>query len=72
MTIDGNIVPADPLPAFQAGNFQRKPMIIGTTREEGVLYIYEVWPQDPGFVEIYGLLYLIFKDREVTRCVLDG
>ncbi len=72
MTIDGNIVPADPLPAFQAGNFQRKPMIIGTTREEGVLYIYEVWPQDPGFVQIYAFLFLILKDREVTRRVLDS
>ena len=68
--IDGKIVPADPLPAFQAGKFWRKPVIMGTTSEEGVLYIYGVWGEQPKFIEVYAFLLLVLKDREATRAVL--
>ena len=71
-TIDGKIVPADPLPAFLAGKYQRKPMIIGTTSEEGVLYIYGIWGEQPQFVEVYAFLLLVLKDRNVTRDVIES
>ncbi|XP_072032904.1 crystal protein-like [Amphiura filiformis] len=71
-TIDGTTVPADPLVAFQAGKFWRKPMIIGTTSEEGVLYIYGIWGEAPRFVEVYAFLILVLKDREETREVIKS
>ncbi len=70
--IDGDIVPADPLPAFQAGKFWHKPMIIGTTSEEGVLYIYGIWGSAPRFVEAYAFLILVFKDRDDARRVIEA
>lgn len=41
--VDGNLIKAEPLTLIQAGEFSRKPTMIGTTSEETVLYIYSAW-----------------------------
>ncbi|XP_059164846.1 cAMP-regulated D2 protein-like [Physella acuta] len=38
--IDGQLVTGQPLDVYSRGEFSRKPMVVGNTREETVLYIY--------------------------------
>ena len=41
--VDGELIKAEPLPLIQSGRFSPKPLIIGTTSEETVLYIFSAW-----------------------------
>ncbi|KAK7474994.1 hypothetical protein BaRGS_00033741 [Batillaria attramentaria] len=41
--VDGQFIKAEPLALIREGQFSRKPLIIGTTSEETVLYVYSAW-----------------------------
>nr|KAG5690610.1 hypothetical protein BaRGS_022614 [Batillaria attramentaria] len=41
--VDGQFIKAEPLALIRDGQFSRKPLIIGTTSEETVLYVYSAW-----------------------------
>ena len=41
--VDGQFIKDEPLPLIQSGQFSPKPLIIGTTSEETVLYIFSAW-----------------------------
>lgn len=41
--VDGELIKGEPLEMVKAGQFQQKPLIIGTTSEETVLYVYSAW-----------------------------
>ena len=41
--VDGELIKGEPLRMIHAGLFSPKPLVIGTTSEEAVLYIYSAW-----------------------------
>lgn len=55
--VDGQLIEAEPLPMIQAGRFSSKEIMIGTTSEETVLYIYSAWNASVDDVE-YGEVVL--------------
>ena len=65
--IDGNDIKTNPLNAFRDGNFQRKPMILGTLTEEGRPYIWTVFTSKPSTVEVCAFLTLLFGPTETYR-----
>ncbi|XP_078674691.1 crystal protein-like [Branchiostoma floridae x Branchiostoma belcheri] len=40
-TVDGDLVPGQVVDAFENGMFQKKPLIIGSTTEEAIAFVYE-------------------------------
>ncbi|KAL8617718.1 hypothetical protein ACOMHN_053551 [Nucella lapillus] len=41
--MDGDLIKAEPLQVHQEGTFSLKPLLMGSTSEETVLYIYSAW-----------------------------
>ncbi|XP_066275221.1 crystal protein-like [Branchiostoma lanceolatum] len=51
-TVDGNVLPRQTVSSFAKGQFQRKPFIIGTVREEAVLYVYDAFGKPVSKLEL--------------------
>ncbi|CAL1541999.1 unnamed protein product [Lymnaea stagnalis] len=63
--IDGQMVKGQPLDVYRKGQFTKKPIIIGTTREETVLYIYGSYNKSIDLVNFMTLLLLVRPDKMV-------
>ncbi|XP_055891509.1 neuroligin 4-like [Biomphalaria glabrata] len=61
--IDGITVKGQPLDVMRAGQFFKKPMIVGTTREETVLYIYGSYNKTVSIAQYLTLLLIERPDK---------
>ncbi|TRY91639.1 hypothetical protein DNTS_017029 [Danionella cerebrum] len=62
--IDGQLIQEQPISAFQRGNWQSyKPVIIGTTSEEGVTFVYSVFNKSVSMLECVLYTAAIFKQH---------
>ena len=59
-TIDGNIVPGQPVNLFPKGQFNHVPMILGNVHDEAWMFIWEVQPLPIPSVEYYAILEGLF------------
>ncbi|XP_076470633.1 cAMP-regulated D2 protein-like [Babylonia areolata] len=55
--VDGDLIKAEPLQLLREGSFSPKPLLMGTTSEETVLYIYSAWNSSVG-VQTYAEVVL--------------
>ncbi|XP_072030866.1 cAMP-regulated D2 protein-like [Amphiura filiformis] len=65
--IDGSIITTHPLTAFRDGQFQRKPLLIGTVTEEGRIYSWELFPKKPTLFKVNVYLSLLFGIRQTLE-----
>ncbi|XP_051727045.1 crystal protein [Ctenopharyngodon idella] len=62
--IDGELIQEQPITAFQTGRWQSyKPVILGTTSEEGVIFVYGVFNQSVSMLECVLYTVAIFKQH---------
>ncbi|XP_031420650.1 crystal protein [Clupea harengus] len=65
--IDEVLIEDQPIAAFQRGYWQRnKPVIIGTTSEEGVIFVYGVFRKPVSVMESMAYATAIFKQHTFT------
>ncbi|KAH9509556.1 hypothetical protein Btru_046157 [Bulinus truncatus] len=67
--IDGKTVKGQPLDVFRSGQYVKKPMVVGTTREETVLYIYGSYNKSVDLTQYLTLLLIERPDKfiEITE-----
>ncbi|TTK00920.1 Anoctamin-1 [Bagarius yarrelli] len=62
--LDGELITEQPLAAFQSGHFQSsKPLLIGTTSEEGVIFVYGAFNCSLSVLECFLYTTAIFKQH---------
>ncbi|XP_071941027.1 uncharacterized protein [Antedon mediterranea] len=61
-TIGGELIPMHPIKAFQSGQFQHKPVLIGSLTEEGRIFVYEAFSSRVSFTEYLELVLSIFRE----------
>ena len=62
-TIDGNLIPGQPVNLFASGHFNHVPFILGNVHDEGWLFIWEVQPLPVPSVEYYVILEALFGEN---------
>ncbi|XP_059164843.1 cAMP-regulated D2 protein-like isoform X3 [Physella acuta] len=63
--IDGRVVKGQPLDVYGAGGYQKKPIMIGSTREETVLYIYGAYNKTVTVIDYLALLLAVRPDKVI-------
>ncbi|CAH1240711.1 NLGN4X [Branchiostoma lanceolatum] len=68
-TVDGDVLPRQTVDSFAKGQFQRKPFIVGTVGEEGVLFIYGAFgkPMSKVVLDAAALAFLRGKGPAALR-----
>ncbi|XP_056621761.1 cAMP-regulated D2 protein [Triplophysa dalaica] len=62
--IDGELIQEQPITAFRKGHWQSyKPLILGTTSEEGVIFVYGIFNKSVSMLEIVLYTAAIFKQH---------
>ncbi|KAI4897946.1 hypothetical protein NFI96_019832 [Prochilodus magdalenae] len=65
--IDGQLIKEQPIMAFQKGHWQSyKPVILGTTSEEGVIFVYGVFTESVSVLECIVYTTAIFKQHSLS------
>ncbi|KAL7871002.1 hypothetical protein SRHO_G00084990 [Serrasalmus rhombeus] len=65
--IDGQLIKEQPIMAFQKGHWQSyKPVILGTTSEEGVIFVYGVFTKSVSVLECIIYTTAIFKQHALS------
>ncbi|XP_072551676.1 cAMP-regulated D2 protein [Salminus brasiliensis] len=65
--IDGQLLKEQPIAAFQKGHWQSyKPVILGTTSEEGVIFVYGVFTESVSVLECIVYTTAIFKQHTLS------
>ncbi|KAG9272999.1 cAMP-regulated D2 protein [Astyanax mexicanus] len=65
--IDGQLLKEQPITAFQKGRWQSyKPVILGTTSEEGVIFVYGVFTESVSVLECIVYTTAIFKQHTLS------
>lgn len=63
---DGDEVPVSPLKAIEKGLIANKSLIIGTTADEGLTYVYNMFPTPLNMMTYSGLLLMINQNEAFT------
>lgn len=63
---DGDEVPVSPLKAIEKGLIANKSLIIGTTADEGLTYVYSMFPTSLNMMTYSGLLLMINQNEAFT------
>jgi len=66
--VDGVTIKEQPVTAFRNGNYQKKPILMGTVLEEGWLFIYAAYPSNMTNPAYETAIYNVFGDH--TAAVL--
>ena len=61
--VDGELIKGEPLRLIHSGQFSPKPLVMGTTTQEAVLYIYTAWNTSVGNVEYAEVIFGLYPDR---------
>lgn len=67
--VDGHILPQNPFDAFQSGNFNEIPLIIGTVKNDALLFVYQADGKYLTEAEYIAAITYIFSDEALE--VLD-
>lgn len=68
-TVDGNVIPQEPLQAVEQGNFTDVPVLLGTNRNEGATFIYAALDNSlPSFLApiAYDVLFGFNNSKEIA------
>lgn len=61
--VDGIDILQQPVEAFAAGKFTSMPTMLGTVRQEGVIFVYEAWEKPVSQVEYDAVLLGVFHEN---------
>lgn len=65
-TIDGVEVDMQPMKAFASGAYRKVPLMMGSTKEEGIMFIYPAWNHTLLEVEYIAALAALFKSSSLS------